>query len=403
MSLAQLNAGQARPSWAALLSFGAMLAVLCTAFWLYWYLGALPGGRALALSLAFGLAFGWLLQRSRFCFYCVSRDFIEQRDARGLLGIVAALAVGTLGYHAVFGAFLPEPAPGRLPPGAHIGPVSWVLAGASFTFGLGMALAGSCISAQLYRLGEGALTAPIALVGTILGFVLGLKAWNGLYLDHIQEAPVLWLPNHLDYEGSLALQLAGLGALAWLLWSLHRAPGPSTVSSSAPWWRRRWAPHVGGILIGVLGVVAFLRVSPLGVTSELGSLARTLADQQGWLPTRLEGLDTFKGCVTTIKETLWSNNGALVIGLVLGAFVAALIAGDFKPRWPTWQEAARNFAGGVLMGLGSMLALGCTVGTLLSGIMAAAVSGWVFLLCAGVGLWLGWWLRRQPWRGSLAA
>ena len=111
MSLAQLNAGQARPSWAALLS---VVAVLCTAFWLHRHLCALPGGRALALSLAFGLAFGWLLQRSRFCFYCVSRDFIEQRDARGLLGIVAALAVGTLGYHAVFGAFLPEPAPGRL-------------------------------------------------------------------------------------------------------------------------------------------------------------------------------------------------------------------------------------------------------------------------------------------------
>jgi len=160
---------------------------------------------------------------------------------------------------------------------------------------------------------------------------------------------------------------------------------------------------VGGILIGALGVVAFLRVSPLGVTSELGSLARTLADQQGWLPSRLEGLDTFKGCVTTIKETLWSNNGALVIGLVLGAFVAALIAGDFKPRWPTWQEAVRNFAGGVLMGLGSMLALGCTVGTLLSGIMAAAVSGWVFLLCAGLGLWLGWGVRRQPWRGARSA
>ena len=398
MSPVQLTPGQARPGWAALLS---TVAVLSTAFLLHRHLAELPGGRSLALSLAFGLAFGWLLQRSRFCFYCVSRDFIEQRDARGLLGIVAALAVGTLGYHAVFGAFLPEPAPGRLPPGAHIGPVSIVLVGASFTFGLGMALAGSCISAQLYRLGEGALTAPIALVGAMLGFALGLKAWNGLYLGHIQEAPVLWLPHHLGYEGSVGVQLLGLGVLAWLLWSLHRRPSV-TAEADQRWWRKRWAPHVGGILIGGLGVLAFLRVSPLGVTSELGSVARTLADHQGWLPSRLEGLDTFKGCVTTIKETLWSNNGSMVVGLVLGAFVAALLAGDFKPRWPTWQEAVRNFAGGVLMGLGSMLALGCTVGTLLSGIMAAAVSGWVFLFCAGAGLWLGWWLRRQPWRGRSA-
>lgn len=395
MSNTLLFEARGRPSAVAVLVSGA---VLSTAFLLHRHVTELPGGRALALSLVFGLVFGALLQRSRFCFYCVSRDFIEQRDARGLLGILAALAVGTLGYHAVFGAFLPEPAAGRLPPGAHIGPVSTVLVGASFVFGLGMALAGSCVSAQLYRLGEGALTAPIALLGTVLGFVLGLRWWNALYLGHIQEAPVLWLPNHLGYEGSLAVQLLALGSLAAMLGVFHRSPpvAQAELAAEAPWWRRRWAPHVGGILVGGLGVVAFLRVAPLGVTSELGSLARTLADQQAWLPERLEGLDTFRGCATAIKETLWSNNGALVIGVVLGSLAVAVPAGDFRPRWPTWREALRNFAGGVLMGLGAMLALGCTVGTLLSGIMAAAVSGWVFLLFAGAGLWLGW-RGRQAW------
>lgn len=382
----------ARPSWVALLSAGA---VLSTAFLLHRHLAELSGGRALALSLFIGLLFGVFLQRSRFCFYCVSRDFIEQRDARGLLGIVAALAVGTLGYHAVFGAFLPDPAPGRLPPGAHIGPVSIVLVGASFVFGLGMALAGSCVSAQLYRLGEGALTAPVALLGTLLGFILGLRVWNPLYLGHIQEAPVWWLPNLLGYEGSLAVQLLGLGLLATLLALWHRKPADHVgMPGAVPWWRQRWPTHVGGLLIGGLAVIAFLRVSPLGVTSEIGSLARTLADQQSWLPQRLEGLDTFRGCATAIKETLWSNNGSLVLGLVLGAFAAALLAGDFKPKLPTASELVRNLVGGVLMGFGAMLALGCTVGTLLSGIMAAAVSGWVFLLCAGAGLLAGWWLRR---------
>lgn len=392
--MADVQAVQARPGWAAVLT---SVAVLSTAFFLYRHLGEQDGGRALALSLVLGLGFGLLLQRSRFCFYCVSRDFIEQRDARGLLGIVAALAVGTLGYHAVFGAFLPEPAIGRLPPGAHIGPVSGVLVGASFVFGVGMAIAGSCVSAQIYRIGEGAVTAPLALLGTVGGFILGLRVWNTLYLDHIQEAPVVWLPNHLGYEGSVAVQLLGLGLLAAVLWWRHRTP--TAPHAEAPWYRRRWAPHTGGILIGALAVVAFLRVSPLGVTSELGSIARTVADHQGWLPSRLEGLDTFRGCVTTIKETLWSNNGALVVGIVLGALVAAVLSGDFKPRPPTVRESVRAVLGGVLMGLGSMLALGCTVGTLLSGIMAAALSGWVFLLFAGLGLLTGWWLRRQSWTG----
>ena len=59
----------------------------------------------LYLSLWLGISFGIVLQRSRFCFYCLSRDFIEKRNAKGLLGIIASLVVGTLGYHIVFGAF----------------------------------------------------------------------------------------------------------------------------------------------------------------------------------------------------------------------------------------------------------------------------------------------------------
>jgi len=168
-------------------------------------------GRDLALAALFGTAFGVVLQRSRFCFFCVSRDFFERRDARGLLGILTALAVGILGYHLIFGAFLPVPVAHRLPPQAHIGPVSWVLAAGAFSFGLGMALSGSCISAHLYRLGEGSLLSPFALLGTLLGFVLGFLSWNPLYLGAIQSAPVLWLPHWLGYAGSVALQLLALG------------------------------------------------------------------------------------------------------------------------------------------------------------------------------------------------
>ena len=131
------------------------------------------GGTALSLSLWLGLAFGAVLQRSRFCFYCVSRDFIELKDAKGLLGIITALIVGTIGYHLIFGAFLLEPVAPRLPPNAHIAPVSWVLILGSLSFGFGMAIAGSCISAQLYRLGEGLLSA-------ICNLLLALKCRAGV-------------------------------------------------------------------------------------------------------------------------------------------------------------------------------------------------------------------------------
>jgi len=89
-----------------------------------------------------------------------------------------------------------------------------------------------------------------------------------------------------------------------------------------------------------------------------------------------------------------------VLALILGALAAALCAGDFKPRKPSAGQALRAVLGGVLMGWGAMVALGCTVGTLLSGVMAGAVSGWVFAVCAFGGVCLGWRARRRlGWNG----
>lgn len=351
------------------------------------------GDYDLELSLWLGLGFGVLLQRSRFCFYCVTRDYFEHRDASGLLGIVVALAVGAVGYHLVFGAFLPDAESGRLPPGAHIGPVSWVLVAGACAFGVGMALSGACVSAVLYRIGEGMVTAPLVIFGLLLGFGLGFSSWNTLYLRAMQEAPVVWLPHHLGYGGALALQLLALAAVALYLAYRHR-PVIAAVEPAA-WWQRRWPTWAGGLLIGMLGAVAYLRLAPLGVTAELGSLARTATQTLGLLPQRLEGLDTLRGCATVIKETLWSNNGLFIAGLIAGSWAAAWLAGDIVVRKPAMSEAVRAVIGGVLMGWGGMVALGCTVGTLLSGIMASALSGWLFAIFCLLGLYLGWRLRQR--------
>ena len=351
------------------------------------------GGTALSLSLWLGLAFGAVLQRSRFCFYCVSRDFIELKDAKGLLGIITALIVGTIGYHLIFGAFLLEPVAPRLPPNAHIAPVSWVLILGSLSFGFGMAIAGSCISAQLYRLGEGLLSAIFAFLGIIIGFVLAFLSWNYLYLSSIQQAPLIWFPHYFGYQGSIIIQILLLTMLALVLVKLHKQQKEKKITQQ--WWNVKWHTYVGGILVALIAIIAFLRVSPLGVTAEIGSIARTSAGYFNILPARLEGLDTLRGCITIIKETFWSNNGLFIFGVVLGSFALATFSGDFKIQIPKIKESTRSFVGGILMGFGSMLALGCTVGTLLSGIMAASLSGWIFLLFCGIGLYLGWLFRNK--------
>lgn len=347
----------------------------------------------IAKSLALGALFGIVLQRSRFCFLCHTRDFIARSDARGVIAILLALGVGTLGYYVILSVWLPNPSSGQLPPDAHIGPVGPVLAIAAFMFGIGMAISGSCISGHLYRLGEGSPTAPFALLGTGIGFGVGFLTWNPLYLASIASSPVLWLPAHLGYPGWLLLQLGALAALAIVVALRAAAPAEQAPANTASALRHglhrifiaRWPATIGGAAVGILAAVAYFQIQPLGVTAALGSVSHTLLADLAVIPQTLHGLDGFAGCRTTLVTGL-TPNGAFVAALVLASFGAALTARQFTPARPTLDQAARGLGGGILLGWGAMTAIGCTVGTLLSGTIAGAASGWVFLFASFAGV-----------------
>jgi uncharacterized protein len=344
------------------------------------------GGRA-SFSLLIGLALGIVFERGRFCFFCIFRDSIESRKNSGFLSVIVALAVGAIGYAIVFGMYLPDTSGEYLPPNAHIGPTSWVLAIAALAFGFGMALSGACISGHLYRIGQGSLRAIPALIGALIGFGLGFITWNTLYLRAIQEAPTLWLPHYIGYAGSLAVTLAVLGVIAYFLLKSNTESAPERASGLAIL-RSKFSPATTGALVGIIGTIAYMRIEPLGVTRQLSAISRKEFEKQSWLPETINGLDTLAGCVGLVADTI-TNNGWLIIGFVLASFAAALSGNRFKFEIPTVRNSSTALVGGVLMGWGSMTALGCTVGVLLSSTQAFAISGWVFFIFAFLGVYLG--------------
>jgi uncharacterized membrane protein YedE/YeeE len=361
--------------------------VLGLLFWAYLLSSNTETGGRASFSLLIGLALGIVFERGRFCFFCIFRDSIESRKNSGFLSVITALAVGAVGYAIVFGMYLPDTSGEYLPPGAHIGPTSWVLAVAALAFGFGMALSGACISGHLYRIGQGSLRAIPALIGVLIGLGIGFITWNTLYLRAIQEAPTLWLPHYIGYAGSLAVTLAALGVIAYFLLKSNTESAPQKVSGLALL-RSKFSPATTGALVGVIGTIAYMRIEPLGVTRQLSSLSRKAFENQSLLPETIIGLDTLAGCVGLVTETI-SNNGWLIIGFVLASFAGALSANRFKFEIPTIRSSSTALFGGVLMGWGSMTALGCTVGVLLSSTQAFAVSGWIFFLFAFLGVYLG--------------
>ena len=152
---------------------------------------------------------------------------------------------------------------------------------------------------------------------------------------------------------------------------------------------------MGGVGVGILGAVAYLRATPLGVTSELGRLSRKLGAHLGLTPATLPGLDSLGGCATADRggDTL-TPNALFVIGLVVAALASGLAAGQFSPERQSWQRVLLALIGGVLLGIGAMISLGCSIGTLLSGVHVFAVSGWIFGVALIGGVYGGLKLRR---------
>src|SRR5580704_19641244 len=84
--------------------------------------------------------------------------------------------------------------------------------------------------------------------------------------------------------------------------------------------------------------------------------------------------------------------------IVLGALLAAGLAGKFKPGWHLpFRSLLAAVIGGLLLGYGARLAYGCNIGAYFSGIASSSLHGWLWLVAAFTGSVLGTYLR--PWFG----
>jgi len=166
--------------------------------------------------------------------------------------------------------------------------------------------------------------------------------------------------------------------------------------------RCRYPPVLAGIVIGLSMVLAWV-VSGRGIGAS-GALTAIVASIQHWLmPTLTEKSTYFAPYFAGGANPLNDYLVYLLIGVLIGAFVAALACRDLGftvqrgPRISSGGRLTYALFGGVLTGFAARLARGCTSGEGLVGGAQLSVGAWAFLLCIFVGGFGTAYFVRKQW------
>ncbi len=356
----------------------------------------------LAVFWVFGLGYGFVVQRSRFCFTSAFRDLFLLRDGRLAKGVIAGLAIGTLGFTLI----LYKASPDASKIVGNVYPTGWHTVLGGLLFGTGMVVAGGCASGTLYRMGEGYIAQWIALLGMLVGsFILALN-WEWWWPNVVSRQPKVWFPQVFGWGGALLLTL-GILLILYLLvvWWESKAGGvyqPSTEEVPAATFGERlaagyqkifvraWPALVGGAALGLLNILEYMYKKPWGITTAISRWAGWIAYTLGYPADTLLYFGPKPAGKGLLGHIPWLSGGdVLNWGLIFGAFTAALLAGEFKLRFAPRRRYVQSFIGGVAMGYGARLAMGCNIGGFFSAVPSLALNGWVFGLGLVVGAWIG--------------
>ena len=331
---------------------------------------SLAGLAPFAAGVLAGGTAGFFVHRARLCSFGATEALWLSGDALRLRAYALALGVAVVGTQALVLAGLLDLTSVRALPDSW--PLGAALAG-GLVFGVGMALVGTCAFGALLRLGGGDLRALVAIIivgAAAWATMAGSLAWTGTTLARV--AVPLAAPDlaGLLTDGSAWARAGVAGVVA------------TTLLGWATWDRRlRRAPRLllAGCVLGAAVVVGWAATGPM-------------ADPFDGAAPPPYSLSFVTPIARVLSWALLDTGGRLglgggaVLGAVAGAWLAAWRGRTF--RWEAFddhREMARHLMGAGLMGIGGVLAGGCTIG---QGITAGSVLAPSWPLVVG-GILLG--------------
>ena len=339
--------------------------------------------QVILLGFALAVVLGIVIHKTNFCTMGAVSDLVNMGDTGRLRAWVFAFTVAMAGVLLLEGFGIVDF--GMTMPPYRTSNFAWlryVLGG--LIFGIGMTLAGGCVNKTLVRIGGGSLKSLLVLlVGGIFAYLM-TKTDFYHYGFHIWISPtdIELAPYGIDNQSVTAI-LAGLlgiqdsGAFHWVAGGLIVLALLYVVFKSGDF-RGRFDNILGGGAIGLLVIAAwyltggalgqaaieeaeFMTMPPPGV----GVMSFTFVNPMG---------ETLYYLVNPLEFRLITFGVAILTGVIVGSFLYAVVTGRFHVEWfKSVSDFIRYVIGGVLMGIGGVLAMGCTIGQGVTGLSTMAL------------------------------
>ncbi len=363
--------------------------------------------QVLAAVFVIAVIMGAVVNKTHFCTMGAVSDWVNIGDTGRMRAWVFAMTVALLGVIALEWRGTINLSGETFPPfrTANFAWPRYLLGG--LMFGVGMVLASGCGNKTLVRVGSGNLKSLIVLlIGMGASY---LMLWSPLY----EKAFLPWLQAstiNLAQRG-IPTQHAG-DVISGLLGqassttnnravALMFALGMLMFVFKSKDFRSSFDNILGGAVVG-LAIVAgwYITGGPLGLSWQ--AFAEMAID----IPSRVQVQsytfispmgDTARYLLDPAKLTLINFGVVALVGVIAGSCLYAVISKTFCIEWFASAEDFFNHAvGAVLMGVGGVLAMGCTVGQAITGMSTLAIGSMLTFVAIVAGAVAA--MKYQYWR-----
>jgi uncharacterized membrane protein YedE/YeeE len=363
------------------------------------------------LLTVFGIAFvmGAVVNKTNFCTMGAVSDLVNMGDSGRIRAWILAMAVALIGV-IVLEASGVVSVDQTLPPyrGSNFAWLEYIVGGVMF--GIGMTLGSGCGNKTLIRIGGGNLKSILVFVVIAICAYFMLNPFPGTDKTLYSELFYPWtnpttptlttsqdlgsvIGTAVGTEVGTTRTVVGLIVVALMVWFVFKSAD----------FRSSFDNKLAGVVVGLAVIGAWYVTSSLVIINADGEMFSWtqytnpgnwdfLQSDAGARP-RDVGVQSFT-FINPIGQTLryaaqefnpaYVTFGLMaVLGVILGSFAWAVISKGFRVEWfVNFKDFLTHLIGAILMGIGGVLALGCTIGQAITGISTLAMGS--FLAFGGI-------------------